>query len=127
MRSTITCQQMIDSGLNGFAVELLAESINGHKQKEKLRTPFSFIYKDVIFTLSLCPDREWTDEDLLKILEPIAKIEKPESFLIHFARAFVAADDEKRPFLAHLALMLIEKYSLWPYEPSQVEPEASSR
>jgi hypothetical protein len=125
-RSTITFQQLLDSGLNAFAVELLAESINGHRQKEKLRKPFSFMFRDAIFTISLCPEREWTAETLLNIFQPIANIEGQDSYLIRFARLFVIADEQERPRLAHLALMLIEQYSLWPCELQQSESEKAS-
>lgn len=120
-RSTITMQELIDSGLNGFAVELLAESINGHRGKEKLYRPFSFAFDDVAFTFSLLPDREWTEESLVEILKPLAAIEQIDTFLVRFARAFVLAQSDERTWLVHVALMLIERYSLWPYVPP---PEA---
>lgn len=112
-RNTVTMQQLLDAGLNAFGAELLAESINGHRQKEAMKRPITFVLRDVVFTLSLCPDRNWTHEELLEILKPIAAIDTIDSYLVRFARAFVAADEEERPFLAHVALMLIDKYSLW--------------
>jgi hypothetical protein len=115
-RCTVTLQQLIDLRLKAFAVELLAESINGHREKEKLRNPFSFAFDDVIFTLSLMPERTWTNETLQEVFRPIANIQDQESFLIHFARAFMSANDEERAQLTHMALMLVEKYSLWPAE-----------
>jgi hypothetical protein len=124
MRSSVALQTLIDAGLNGFAIELVAESINGHHQKERLRDPFSFVYKDVVFTLSLCPDRDWTYGELLKIFYPIAHIKDQDSYLIRFARTFVAANETERGFLAHVALVLIEKYSLWPPQAAPEEGEA---
>lgn len=116
-RSTITLQDLINCGLNAFAVQLVAESINGHHDKEVLRRPLSFMLDDVIFTLSLSPERGWTHELLLEILTPISNIVTMDTDLIRFARTFVAADEELRAQLAHVAVILIDKYSLWPYVP----------
>lgn len=113
-RGTITSQQLLDAGLNAFAVQLLAKSINGHGQKEKLRRPISFAYDDVVFTLSLMPDHEWTQEGLAAILLPLA--EGPDSFLSRVAQAFITADKEERTWLIHLVLMLLDKHDLWPSE-----------
>jgi hypothetical protein len=113
LRSTITLQQLIDSGLNGFAVQLLAESINGHHQKERLRRPFLFAFDDVVFTLSLMPERDWTKQQLLEIFETIAALEEPDSYLRAFAHAYVVADKTERLYLTHVALLLIEEYGLW--------------
>lgn len=113
MKSTVSLQQLIDARLNGFAVELLAESINGHRQKAKLRQPFSFLYKDVFFMLSLSPDRDWTVAELLEVLEPISNIPTMDTFLVRFARAFIAAEGDERDMLVPIAVTLIDRYYLW--------------
>lgn len=115
-RSTISSQELFDSGLNVFAVQMLAKSINGHGRKDELRRPFSFAYDDVVFTFSLMPDRDWTEETLVEILRPVAAAENDDTFLARFARAFCAAERDERLWLVHVALMLVDRYDLWPNE-----------
>lgn len=113
-RSTIALQDLINAGLNGFAIQLVAESMNGHHQKELLRKPLSFAFDEVIFTISLMPEREWTAEALAEAFRPVAELADEDTFLARFARAFVGADREEQRFLTHYALILIDKYNLWP-------------
>lgn len=46
----VSMQQIIDAGLNAFALQLFAESVAG-KNNAKTFTPFSFIYRGVKITL----------------------------------------------------------------------------
>lgn len=110
-RSTCSMQDLQDAGLNPFAVQLLAESING--LKGRLVEPITFVYNDAVFTLSELPAQEWTHDTLRDIFKPFADPQKPDSFLTLFARTFLAADERDGPFLAHVAIMLIERYKMW--------------
>jgi hypothetical protein len=46
----VSMQQLIDAGLNAFALQLFAESVAG-KDGAKTFTPFSFIFRNIKITL----------------------------------------------------------------------------
>lgn len=54
---TVSMQQILDAGLNAFAIQLFAESVAG-KNDAKTFTPFSFVYRGVRVTLQPEPGME---------------------------------------------------------------------
>jgi hypothetical protein len=119
-RNSATLQQLLDAGLNAFGFELAAESMNGHRSRVVFRKPLSFVLRDVIFTASINPDRDWTHEEVLEVMEGLSRIEKMDTALVNFARAFVRATTEERHVMTHAAIILIDKYSLWkPEQPAE--------
>ena len=51
----VTMQQIIDAGLNAFALQLFVESVAGHRDA-KTFSPFSFRFRGI--TITLQPDGE---------------------------------------------------------------------
>lgn len=45
-----TMQQLLDAGINGFALELLSESLAGKKDIKTFK-PIRFLFRGVIYTL----------------------------------------------------------------------------
>jgi hypothetical protein len=52
----VTMQQLIDGGINAFALQLLVESILAKKDAETF-TPFTFSFRGILFTLAPDPHR----------------------------------------------------------------------
>jgi hypothetical protein len=52
----VTLQQLIDSGLNAFGLQLFVESVAAKKDAGTF-TPFTFSYKGILVTLAPDPER----------------------------------------------------------------------
>ena len=52
----VTMQQLLDSGLNAFGLQLFVESVADKKDAETFK-PFTFSYKGILVTLAPNPER----------------------------------------------------------------------
>lgn len=52
----VTMQQLIDSGINAFALQLLVESLL-NKEDAQTFAPFTFSFRGILFTLAPDPHR----------------------------------------------------------------------
>ncbi|MGB9181115.1 MAG: hypothetical protein WCB68_17920, partial [Pyrinomonadaceae bacterium] len=115
-RFTCTEQDLTSAGINAFAIRLVSQSVVESVGPSHPFRPVSFIFNEVVFTLSLLPEFELTDDHLREIYRKIAANERPHGGLLRrFSDAVVTADPENFALLRHSMIALAEKYQLWEY------------